>query len=273
MAQLSQKNMLLLSSSTAAGNVPDGVTPGFLDFAEPWITALFAHAAHEKQPILFVPYARPGGMSEAAYFTRAQERLGRMGLAAVCAPPAGLTDAHFQHIGGIFIGGGHTYTLLYTLQQNGALECLRHHVEAGVPYLGSSAGTIITCPTIKTTNDMPGPAHDVIDLNALGLIGAQLNCHYMDTGMHDPKHQGETRDTRLHEFCAFNPHTPCLALYEGQALRVMGEHTQILTSDRSRGTTPPLFLNDTREEIVCEVGVPKDVSRIFAVRDTRGAPR
>ena len=91
--------------------------------------------------------------------------------------------------------------------------------------------------------------------------------------MHDPKHQGETRDTRLHEFCAFNPHTPCLALYEGQALRVMGEHTQILTSDRSRGTTPPLFLNDTREEIVCEVGVPKDVSHIIAVRATRGSPR
>ena len=102
MAQLSQKNMLLLSSSTAAGNVPDGVTPGFLDFAEPWITALFAHAAHEQQPILFVPYARPGGMAEAAYFTRAQERLGRMGLAAVCAPPAGLTDrpfpAHWWHL-------------------------------------------------------------------------------------------------------------------------------------------------------------------------------
>ena len=80
MAQPSKKNMLLLSGSTAAGNVPDGVTPGFLDFAEPWITALFAHAAHEKQPILFVPYARPGGMSEAAYFTRVQERLGSMGL-------------------------------------------------------------------------------------------------------------------------------------------------------------------------------------------------
>jgi len=98
MAKPSKKNMLLLSGSTAAGNLPDGVTPGFLDFAEPWITALFAHAAHEKQPILFVPYARPGGMSEAAYFTRAQERLGSMGLAAVCAPPAGLTDAHFQHM-------------------------------------------------------------------------------------------------------------------------------------------------------------------------------
>ena len=111
--------MLLLSGSTAAGNLPDGVTPGFLDFAEPWITALFAHAAHEKQPILFVPYARPGGMSEAAYFTRAQERLGSMGLAAVCAPPAGLTDAHFQHIGGIFIGGGHTYTYCISYNKTG----------------------------------------------------------------------------------------------------------------------------------------------------------
>jgi len=67
--------------------------------------------------------------------------------------------------------------------------------------------------------------------------------------------------------------TNTIGLYEGQALRVTGEHTQILTSDRSRGTTPPLFLNDTREEIACEMGVPKDVSRIFAVRDTRGAPR
>ena len=273
MAEPSKKNMLLLSGSIAAGNVLDGVTPGFLDFAEPWITELFAHAAHEKKLILFVPYARPGGMSEAAYFTRAQERLGNMGLEAVCAPPEGLTEAQLQHIGGMFIGGGHTYTLLHTLQQNGALECIRQKVEAGLPYLGSSAGTIITCPTIKTTNDMPGPAHDVIDLKALRLLGAHINCHYMDNGMHDPQHQGETRDTRLKEFCAFNPHTPCLALYEGQALRVTGAQTQILTSDRSRGTRPPLFLNDTREELACEVGVPKDVSRIFVVRDTRGSQR
>ena len=95
----------------------------------------------------------------------------------------------------------------------------------------------------------------------------------MDNGMHNPRHQGETHDTHLKEFCAFNPHTPCLALYEGQALRVTGAQTQILTSDRSRGTRPPLFLNDTRKELACEVGVPQDVSRIFAVRNTRGAPR
>jgi peptidase E len=102
MAKPSKKNMLLLSGSTAAGNLPDGVTPGFLDFAEPWITEFFAHAAHEKKPILFVPYARLGGMSEAEYFKRAQERLGKMGLEAVCAPPEGITEAHLQNIGGMF---------------------------------------------------------------------------------------------------------------------------------------------------------------------------
>ena len=49
-------------------------------------------------------------MSEAAYFKRAQERLGNMGLEAVCAPPEGITrEAQLQNIGGMFIGSGHTY--------------------------------------------------------------------------------------------------------------------------------------------------------------------
>src|SRR5215831_10533477 len=71
-----------------------------------------------------------------------------------------------------------------------------------------------------------------------------------------------------------------LATYRGRVVRELLSHynndllqqTQILTSDRSRGTRPPLFLNDTREELACEVGVPKDVSRIFMVRETRGSP-
>src|SRR5262249_54019118 len=122
------------------------------------------------------------------------------------------------------------------------------------------------CPTIKTTNDMPCPAHDVIDLKALGLIGAQLNCHYMDDAMHDPKHQGETRDTRIREFCAFNPGIPVLGLYEGQALRVEGGKTALRTSGRWRGTKPPVFIDTRRDEIECQIGVPQDVSGVFAVK-------
>lgn len=267
MAGQSKKNMLLLSGSKAAGNLRDGEKPGFLAFAETWIKEFFAKAVENRKRVLFVPYARPGGMPEEEYFDMVQKRLGQMGIDLIAPPPDGITADSLGDVGGIFIGGGHTYTLLHKLQQAGALEVIRKAVEEGLPYLGSSAGTIITCPTIKTTNDMPGPAHDVIDLRGLGLVGAQINCHYMDDTMHDPRHQGETRDTRLKEFCVFNPNTPVLGLYEGQALRVTGDRTQLLTSERSRGTKSPVFLNENRDEIECAVGVPQDVSRIFEVLD------
>ena len=66
---------------------------------------------------------------------------------------------------------------------------------------------------------------------------------------------------------AFNPNTAVVGLYEGQALRVTGNQTYLLTSERARGTNPPIFVNDKREELECEVGVPKNVSRIFGVQD------
>ncbi len=273
MAERSKKNMLLLSGSKAAGNLPDGEKPGLFDFAESWIKDFFAKAIEEQEPIMFVPYARPGGMSEEDYFSAVKERLGKMGIHVIAPPPSGITEETLRDVGGIFVGGGHTYTLLDKLQKTGAFEVIRNAVENGLPYMGSSAGTIIASPTIKTTNDMPGAAHDVMDLRSLGLIGAQINAHYMDNAMHDPKHQGETRDTRLKEFCAFNPGKAVLGLYEGQALRVRGDTTEIWTSERNRGTKPPVFLNDKREEIECEVGVPKDVSRIFEVREPRVASR
>lgn len=274
----SRKNLLLLSGSKATGNLPAGETPGMLDFAESWIKEFFAPAVAAGRPILFVPYARPSGATEADYFRKVHDRLAEMGIDSVCASPDGLAEKDFAGVGGIYVGGGHTYTLLYKLQQNGALDLIRRHVAEGLPYMGASAGTIITCPTIKTTNDMPAPAHDVIDLRALGLIGAQLNCHYMDNAMHDPKHQGETRDTRLLEFCAFNPGKAVMGLYEGQALRVTGDKAFILTSERCRGTKPPLFMNGARTEVECRIGAAADVSEIFKVKKPpapkqRKAPR
>src|SRR5262249_10123194 len=118
--------------------------------------------------------------------------------------------------------------------------------------------------------DMPCPANDVIDLRSMGLLGAQVNCHYMDDSMHDKKHQGETRDTRIQEAIAFNPDMTVLGLYEGQALRVKGDQVQLLTSERARGLKTPVFKKGEhdkkveRHEIECEIGVSQDVSRILA---------
>ncbi|PIQ43123.1 MAG: dipeptidase PepE [Gammaproteobacteria bacterium CG11_big_fil_rev_8_21_14_0_20_46_22] len=262
-------NLLLLSGSKAAGSLPKGEKPGLFDWAEKWINAFFTEEATQGKPIMFVPYARAGGLSEADYFKSTQDRLQRMGIACVCAPKGGITEVDLFKVGGVFVGGGHTPTLLYKLQSTGALAVLREAASAGLPYMGSSAGTLITCPTIKTNNDMPGPANDVIDLISLGLIPFQLNCHYMDDSMHDPAHQGETRDLRLKEFCIFNPGKTVLGLYEGQAIRVQGDKAELWTSKNARGFNTPIFSDDRRIELACAVDEPCDISWLLDPRYTR----
>lgn len=285
MAKENKKNMLLLSGSKAAGDLQQ--TPGqtdekreipntgFLEWAKPLITDFFSPDVLKGKPLLFVPYARPDAMTEKAYFDLVKTRLKGMDIDVVCAPEDGkITAELLNSVGGVFVGGGHTFTLLDKLQEHGGLEAIREAVNNGLPYMGSSAGTVIASPTIKTTNDMCGQKKDIIDTRSLGLINFQINPHYMDDSMHDPKHKGETRDGRLREVSSFNPGMKTLGLYEGQAIRVEGDKIKILTSERARGTKPPIFHNPTgvkedctRTEVECEVGVPHDVSRMFAAED------
>jgi len=114
----------------------------------------------------------------------------------------------------IFVGGGNTFRLLKEFYDNDLLTGIRKRVRAGIPYLGSSAGTVVACPTLKTTNDMPivHPPSFV----ALGIIGFQINPHYFDA---DPSstHMGETRRQRLSEFVE-ETGQPVVALREGAML-------------------------------------------------------
>jgi dipeptidase E len=109
------------------------------------------------------------------------------------------------------------------LQEQQLIEPIRARVEAGLAYLGTSAGSNVACPTIRTTNDMPivQPA----SFSALGLVPFQINAHYLDA---DPKstHQGETREQRLTEYLEENA-TPVIALREGAMIRVDGPETKL----------------------------------------------
>ncbi len=114
------------------------------------------------------------------------------------------------------IGGGNTFQLLSTLYRYHLLNVIRARVHAGVPYIGWSAGAVVTAPTIGTTNDMPIVEPE--SLRALALIPFQINAHYTD--FHQPNHQGETRAERLEEYIALNPTMRVLGLREGNSLRI-----------------------------------------------------
>jgi dipeptidase E len=187
--------LLLISSSTVHGY-------GFLDHPE-WEIRSFLGG---PKRVAFVPFA---AHDHDAYTAKVRVRLAGMNLDVIPIDDLDQADA-------VFVGGGNTFRLLKTLYDRELLGAIRERVRGGLPYIGSSAGTVIAAPTMRTTNDMPivyPPSFD-----ALGFISFQINPHYLDP---DPSstHKGETREDRIREFHEENE-TPVVGLREGSALRV-----------------------------------------------------
>ncbi len=202
------KNLIIASTSTLHGG-------DYLDYLMDEIALLFANC----ESILFIPYARPGGISHDDYTEKVQMAFGKRsikvsGLHEFADPSKAISDAQ-----GIFTGGGNTFLLVSQLYHFNVMDILRTVINNGTPYLGSSAGSNITGLTMQTTNDMPivyPPSFDT-----LGIVPFNLNPHYLDADLYS-KHMGETREMRIQEFHKIDG-APVLGLREGSWLRVEGD--------------------------------------------------
>lgn len=202
------KKLIIASTSTIHGG-------NYLEYLLPTLEIHFQDCVE----ILFVPYARPGGISHDDYTATVSSAFSKInktvkGLHEFENPIVAILNAR-----GIFVGGGNTFLLVTQLYKNNVMEVLAKVVENGTSYLGSSAGSNITGLTMQTTNDMP-----IIyppSFKTLGLIPFNLNPHYLDADIQS-KHMGETRETRIKEFHSFNT-IPVLGLREGSWLEVTGE--------------------------------------------------
>lgn len=197
--------VLLISNSTQYGR-------GYLDHVEAELRDFLRGARR----VLFAPFAV---FDRAAYVAKARARFAALGLALdPLEGPSALEGAD-----AIFVGGGNTFRLLKSLQDLQLVGAIRRRVAEGTPYIGSSAGSIVAGPTLKTTKDMPIVEPSSFD--ALGLVGFQISPHYLDP---DPSstHMGETQEERIRQFLEEND-APVLGLREGGFVRVEGGVVQL----------------------------------------------
>ena len=80
----------------------------------------------------------------------------------------------------IYVEGGNTFYLLKAVRESGFDKVIKELIEKGVPYVGSSAGSYIACPTIEMATWKPKQKDrfGVEDFTALNLVPFLVTAHY-----------------------------------------------------------------------------------------------
>ena len=205
-------NIILASTSTLFGG-------NYLEYLKEEIIKLYEGI----DEIIFIPFARPGGISHEDYTKKAKDFFSEIGIKVKGLHEFEDQISAIHSAKGFFTGGGNTFLLVKTLHENNLMNILKQNVEAGKPYLGCSAGSNIGGINMKTTNDMPivyPPSFE-----CMRLVPFNINPHYLDPNP-DLKHNGETRETRIKEFLTQND-TKVIGLREGNWIRRIGNQITI----------------------------------------------
>ena len=207
--------LLLISNSTNAGEA-------YLDYPKYNIRDFLGT---KNLNCLFIPYAGVT-ISFDDYEKRVKERFEEVGHSITSIHQSEDPVRAVEEAEAIVVGGGNTFQLIKMIQDKGLINAVRKKVLKGTPYVGWSAGSNVTCPTIRTTNDMP--ILEPSSFNAFNLIPFQINPHYTDKN--PPGHAGETREDRIMEYLAANQadtvlglREGCMFVVEGSSMKLFGE--------------------------------------------------
>ena len=201
--------IIIASTSTVYGG-------SYLDYLTDELTEHFKDVAE----LLFIPYARPSGLTHEAYTEIAQRFFEKLHIKVRGIHEFNNPNIALEQAQAVFTGGGNTFVLVHKLYEYNLFPVLRQRILDGMPYLGTSAGSNITGQTMQTTNDMP--IVRVPNYQTLGIFPFNINPHYLDPAPDLLKHMGETRDTRLKEYLHFNT-IPVVALREGSYIQTIDD--------------------------------------------------
>jgi dipeptidase E len=195
-------HILLISNSTVHGRA-------YLDHVEAQIKTFLTDARN----VLFFPFALHGHDD---YADTVKGRFASMGCLLESVHRTRDPHKAIEQADSIFIWGGNTFRLLKALQDLELLELIRTKVNSGTPYIGSSAGSNVAGPTIKTTKDMPIVQPRSFD--SLGLVPFQISPHFQDPDPNSTQ-MGETQEERIQQ-CLEENETPVVGIREGAWLLI-----------------------------------------------------
>lgn len=226
------KKLLLISNSTNPGE-------SYLNYPQKEIETFLKGCSN----IIFVPYAAVG-FSYDTYVNKVNDSLKAINIQVKGIHSFDNKQKALSEADAIMVGGGNTFHLVAELYNNNIMDAIRKAVSSGTPYVGWSAGSNISCPSLKTTNDMP--IVEPRSFDTLNLIPFQINPHYLDAN--PDGHAGETREQRINEFLATNKDTSVVGLREGTMLLINGNTIHLIGSKPCRifkFEKDPIELNNT----------------------------
>lgn len=165
------------------------------------LTSMFRNASsavHEIEPrpqgkrVAFIPTAsavEPWGPVHSALSKRALQRLGfeveQLDVEGVPSGSAERVTRSIAEADCIYVDGGNTFFLLQELRRTGADRAIIEQVHAGTPYIGESAGSVITAPDIGYIKlmDCTDKAPDLTDYAGLGLADFHVVPHHHAAAM------------------------------------------------------------------------------------------
>jgi len=119
----------------------------------------------------------------------------------------------------VYIPGGNTFLLNHRLHISRLMPYLSKKVQAGLPLVAFSAGTVLCGPNILTSNDLNSVETSHFD--GLNVTPFNFNVHY--TG-------DLQRDNWLVDYHVFHDN-PVIIMTDGSYLKIEGRKTQLVVGD------------------------------------------
>ena len=191
-------------------------TPG-VDDIEWVIEACRPHLEKHPEPLLaYLPLAALLADRSLEETERAFHGLARVATINTETTELPEMESILRRAGVVYIPGGNTFLLNHRLHISRLFPYLRQKLQAGLPLVGVSAGTVVCGPNILTSNDLNMVGTPYFD--GLNLTPFNFNMHY---------EEGPQKDDWLIDYRPFHDN-PLILMEDGAYIRIHGKSTTLL---------------------------------------------